>query len=281
MFIMIIDWKKIASERYDEIKSLISGLKDSKIKLVVILVWNNPSSLRYIRQKEKWASYVWIGFELIHLDENVSENELFSIIERENKNSETTWILVQIPLPKHIDEKKVINLINPLKDVDWFTQINQWKVLIWDSTWLLPCTPAWVMDMLKYQKIDLVWKVVTVIWKSNIVWKPLTMLLINSSATVISCNSKTKDLSKFTKMSDIVILAAWKPWLLTLEMINNDTIVIDVWFTVVDWKIYGDANYNEIESNWNMITPVPWGVWLLTVVNLMNNVYKSYLLQNN
>jgi len=281
MFIMIIDWKKIASERYDEIKSLVSGLKDSKIKLVVILVWNNPSSLRYIRQKEKWALYVWIGFELIHLDENVSENELFSVIERENKNSETTWILVQMPLPKHIDEKKVINLINPLKDVDWFTQINQWKVLIWDDTGFLPCTPAWVMDILKYEKVDLVWKVVTVIWKSNIVWKPLTMLLINASATVISCNSKTKDLSKFTKMSDIVILAAWKPWLLTLEMINNDTIVIDVWFTIVDWKIYGDANYNEIESNWNMITPVPWWVWLLTVVNLMNNVYKSYLLQNN
>ncbi|MDD3302501.1 MAG: bifunctional 5,10-methylenetetrahydrofolate dehydrogenase/5,10-methenyltetrahydrofolate cyclohydrolase [Candidatus Gracilibacteria bacterium] len=278
---MIIDGKKIASERYDEIKSLISGLKDSKIKLVVILVGNNPSSLRYIRQKEKWASYVGIGFELIHLDENVSENELFSIIERENKNSETTGILVQIPLPKHIDEKKVINLINPLKDVDGFTQINQGKVLIGDSTGLLPCTPAGVMDMLKYQKIDLVGKVVTVIGKSNIVGKPLTMLLINSSATVISCNSKTKDLSKFTKMSDIVILAAGKPGLLTLEMINNDTIVIDVGFTVVDGKIYGDANYNEIESNGNMITPVPGGVGLLTVVNLMNNVYKSYLLQNN
>lgn len=276
---MIIDWKEIASKKYEEIKKLVSNLWQVSIKLVVILVWNNSSSLRYIKQKEKWALYVWIDFELIHFDEDVKEEELLKIIERENKNPKTTWILVQLPLPKHINELKVINLINPLKDVDWFTQINQWKILIWDKTWLIPCTPAWIMEIFKIKNIDLAWKIVCVIWRSNIVWKPITMLLINAQATVISCNSKTKNLKQFTKISDIVICATWKPWLLTLDMINDKTVVIDVWFTVIDNKIYGDADFLAIESNWNLITPVPGWVWLLTVSNLMDNVYKSYLLQ--
>lgn len=271
---MIIDWKKIALEKYEEIKKTVKTI-DKSLTLLAILVWNNPSSLRYIRQKKKWAEFVWINFVLDHLDENIKEEKLLEKIEQYNKDTKITWIMVQLPLPSHIYSKKVINLINPSKDVDWFNEKNQWKILIWDDSWLVPCTPLWVMEILKSLKIDLSWKIVTVIWKSNIVWKPLTMLLINASATVISCNSKTPDLKQFTKISDIVICAVWKPWLLTLDMINDKTIVIDVWFTVVDDKIYGDAKFEEINNNWNLITPAPGWVGPLTVANLMNNVIKS------
>ncbi len=272
---MIIDWKEIAKNKYDEIKDKVENIK-AQLTLLAILVWNNPSSLRYIRQKRKWAEYVGINFKLDHLDENVSEQDLLQKIEQYNKDKNITWIMVQLPLPNHIDNKKIINLINPIKDVDWFNEKNQWKLLIWDDTWLVPCTPSWVMEILRYQKINLAWKIVTVIWKSNIVWKPLTMLLINASATVISCNSKTPNLKQFTKISDVVICAVWKPWLLTLDMINDKTIIIDVWFTVIDDKIYGDADFNEINKSWNHITPVPGWVWPLTVANLMNNTIKSY-----
>lgn len=275
---MIIDWKKIAAWMYEKIKEEIL-ITWKKLKLQAILVWNNSSSLRYISQKRKWAEFVWIDFKLEHLEENITEKTLLDKIEEYNKDSKTTWILVQLPLPSHIDTKKVINLINPKKDVDWFHSENQWKILLWDDTWLFPCTPAWVMEIFNYLGVDLTWKLVTVIWRSNIVGKPLVAMLINSWATTICCNSKTKDIKEFTKKSDIVICAAWSPGLLTMDMINDKTIVIDVWFTVIDDKIYGDAKFDEIEANWNMITPVPGWVWALTVANLMSNILKAGRMQ--
>lgn len=277
---MIIDWKAIALRKYDELKEKVSKLS-KKPTLLAILVWNNPSSLRYIRQKKKWAEYVWINFLLDHIDENIEEKILLEKIEKYNNDKSITWIMVQLPLPNQIEPKKVINLINPLKDVDWFNECNQWKVLIWDNSWLIPCTPLWVMDILEDLKIDLSWKNITVIWKSNIVWKPLTMLLINSWATVTSCNSKTKNIDYYTKNSDIIITAVWKPWLLNLSIVNNKSIIIDVWFTVIDDVIYGDAMFEEINNNWNLITPVPGWVWPLTVANLMANVFKAYNIQNS
>lgn len=276
---MIIDWKKIAKEMYEKIKDEIL-ITWKKLRLQAILVWNNSSSLRYISQKRKWAEYVWIDFKLEHLDESITEEALLGKIEEYNKDSNTTWILVQLPLPSHIDTKKVINLINPKKDVDWFHSENQWKILLWDDTWLFPCTPAWVMEIFNYLWLDLTWKLVTVIGRSNIVWKPLVAMLINSWATTICCNSKTKKIEEFTKISDIVICAAWSPGLLTLDMINSKTVVIDVWFTVVNDKIYWDVKFDEINNNWNMITPVPGWVWALTVANLMSNILKADRIQN-
>ncbi|MFA5917215.1 MAG: bifunctional 5,10-methylenetetrahydrofolate dehydrogenase/5,10-methenyltetrahydrofolate cyclohydrolase [Candidatus Gracilibacteria bacterium] len=274
---MIIDGKEIALKKYDEIKNKVGNIKE-KLTLLAILVGNNPSSLRYIKQKKKWAEYVGINFILDHLDENTSEQKLLEKINNYNNDKNITGILVQLPLPNHIDTKKVINLINPNKDVDGFNEKNQGKILIGDDSGLVPCTPAGVMDILNHLKIDLPGKIVTVIGKSNIVGKPLTMLLINNGVTVTSCNSKTKDLSQFTKISDIVICAAGKPGILTLDMINDKTIVIDVGFTVIDEKIYGDAKFDEINNNGNLITPVPGGVGPLTVANLMNNIMKSYRL---
>lgn len=272
---MIIDWKVIALNIYDKLKGKVS-IQEKTPTLWAILVWENSASIRYIKQKQKWAEYIWINFHLVKLEETVTEKELLEQIKSFNKNDYISWYIVQLPLPKHIDEKNIINTISSKKDVDWFHPINQWKILIWDNSWLIPCTPAWIIEIFKSENIDLVWKVVCVIGRSNIVWKPTTALLINAWATVISCNSKTKDISKFTKEADIVVVAAWKPWLLKENMLKKWSIIIDVWFTVIDDKILWDAETKEINDAWHRITPVPGWVWALTVAMLMSNTLKAH-----
>lgn len=272
---MILEWKKVTKEIYENIKKEISKL-EKKPKLAVILVWKNSPSLRYIKQKKKWAEYVWMDFELINFDYDIKEEVLLNKISKLNNDDSIHWFMVQTPLPNHINIEKILNSINPEKDVDWFHPINQWKIVIWDKSWLPACTPAWVIEILKYYNIDIIWKNVVVIWRSNIVWKPLTNLLINIWATVTSCNSKTKNIDFYTKNADIVITAMWSPKFLTLDKINEKTVVIDVWFTVIDEKIYWDADFENIEKNWNMITPVPWWVWLLTVAMLLKNTLKAF-----
>jgi len=273
---MIIDWKKIAKKIYDNLEDKISK-EEIKPTLWAILVWENSPSLRYIKQKNRWAKYVWMNFELKNFSDDVTEIELLEFIENWNNDENIDWYIIQLPLPEHINSEKVLNAIKPEKDVDWFHPENQWKVLVWDETGFAPCTPYWVMWIFEELNISLIWKEITVIWQSNIVWKPMAVMLMNAGATVISCNIDTPDIYKYTKKSDIVIMATWVPWLLKLENINDKTIVIDVGFTVIDWKIYGDADFEEINNNWNLITPVPWGVWRLTVANLLKNTYKAFL----
>ena len=280
---MIIDWKKIALDIYDDIKNKVNVL-NKKPTLWVILIWDNSASLRYIVQKQKWAEYTGINFYLKKLDKNISENELLELINIFNKDNDIDGYIIQLPLPKHINTNKVINFIDPKKDVDWFHTQNQWKVLIWDDSWFVPCTPTGIIKILKSIWEDVTWKIITVIWKSNIVWKPITALLINAWATVISCNSKTPNIKDFTFQSDIVIIAVGKPWLLTKDMVKKDSIIIDVWFTIIDNKIYWDADFKEINAKGNKITPVPGWVGVLTVAILMSNVLKSYnnkLLKND
>jgi methylenetetrahydrofolate dehydrogenase (NADP+)/methenyltetrahydrofolate cyclohydrolase len=273
---MIIDWKQIAQKIYDDLKNKISEIDWKKPKLGAILVWEDSSSLRYIKQKRKWSGYIWIDFELKNFSNNVTEKEFLEFVRKWNKDENISWYIVQLPLPKHLNSEKILNAISPEKDVDGFHPVNQWKILIWDKTGFAPCTPFWVIWIFKELNINLAWKEVVVIWRSNIVGKPVIAMLINAWATVISCNSKTQDISKYTKTSDIVICAAGQPWLLKLENINDRTIVIDVGFSVIDWKIYGDAEFEKINTNWNLITPVPGGVGRLTVANLLKNTYKSW-----
>lgn len=272
---MILDWKVIAQKIYDDLKLEISSLS-KKPKIWVILVWENSSSIRYINQKQKWANYIWIDFELFKFDETVTEDKLIEVLNKLNLNNNISGYIVQLPLPKHINEKNIINAIIPSKDIDWFHPINQWKIVIWDQDWLTPCTPTWVLEIFNYYNIDIVWKNIVIIWRSNIVWKPLLNMLVNKSATVTICNSKTKNIDFFTKNADIVITAMWVANFLTVDKINKDTIIIDVWFSVIDWKIYWDCDFKNIENNWNKITPVPWWVWTLTVACLMKNALKAY-----
>jgi len=271
---MIISWKEIAIEIYDKLNIEVFKIW-KKPTLGAILVGENSSSLRYIAQKQKWADYIWINFKLEKLDKNISEKDLLSVITNFNNDNDIDWYLVQLPLPNHINETNIINSISYLKDVDGFHPVNMWKLVIWDDTGFISCTPAWILELLDNQKIEYRWKQVVVIGRSNIVWKPVTNLLINKWATVISCNSQTPSLTKFTIDADIVIVATWKPWLLTSDMIKPECVIIDVWFTIIDWKIYWDADTEMIDKIWAKITPVPWWVWALTVAMLMKNTIKA------
>lgn len=271
---MLIDWKIIALNTYDKIKAIVSTMKKPPT-LGVILVWDNSSSLRYINQKKKWAEYTWINFNLIKLEEDIKEELLLDIIKKFNNDKKIHGFIVQLPLPKHINEQNILKSITHEKDVDWFHPINQWKLVLWDKTWFTPCTPAWIIEILKYKEIPLLWKVICIVGRSNIVWKPLANLLINAWATVIVCNSKTLYLSNHTKKADIIIMATWNPWLLKLDMIKKRSLIIDVWFTVIDNKIYWDAETEKISDAGYDITPVPGWVWPLTVAMLMKNTLKA------
>ncbi|MCT4617700.1 MAG: bifunctional 5,10-methylenetetrahydrofolate dehydrogenase/5,10-methenyltetrahydrofolate cyclohydrolase [Candidatus Gracilibacteria bacterium] len=276
---MIIDGKKVASEIYEELKKEVSNLSE-KVYLKAILVGNNEDSIRYINQKKKWAEYLGIDFELFHYEENFDEQELLNKIEWLNDDKKTHGFIVQLPLPKHIDTAKVINAIKPEKDVDGFTKQNFGKLAIGDSSFLASCTPTGIMTLLEKYNIDVTGKDVVVIGRSNIVGKPLSLMMLNNSATITTCHSRTKDISYYTKKADIVCVAIGKPGFLTLDMINKNTIVIDVGFTVRDGKIYGDADFETINNNGNMITPVPGGVGAMTVAMLMQNTLKAYNIQN-
>lgn len=272
---MLIDGKIIAENIYKDLKNEISKLQ-KKPKMAVILVWENSPSMRYVEQKRKKAEELGIIFELINFKSNISENELISKIRNLNDDNSIHGFMVQLPLPKHISEKRVINNIHPKKDIDGFTPKNLWKLMIWDETGLYPCTPAWIMEIFKAEKIDLEWKIVCVIGRSNIVWKPISSLLINAWATVISCNSKTKHLRKYTTIADIIVIATWQPEMLKVDMAKSGAIIIDVWFSVLDGKIYGDADTKLFDLVWNKITPVPGWVWVLTVCMLMKNTLKAF-----
>lgn len=272
---MILDWKKTAQKIYDNIKNEVSKLA-IKPKLVAILVWNNSSSIRYIKQKEKWAKYVWINFELIHKDEKIPENELLNLIRNLNNNNSVSWFIIQLPLPGHINSQKLINTISPHKDVDWFHPENIWKNILWDDSWLFSCTPLGIIELLKEYKIEIKWKNVVILWSSNIVGKPTAGMFLNKWATVTICNSSTKDIKMFTKNADILVSATGVPGLIKRDMINEYTIVIDVWFTVIDGKLYGDCDFDNINTCGNDITPVPGWVWAMTVAMLMKNTLKAY-----
>ncbi|MCP4523017.1 MAG: bifunctional 5,10-methylenetetrahydrofolate dehydrogenase/5,10-methenyltetrahydrofolate cyclohydrolase [Candidatus Gracilibacteria bacterium] len=264
----------MAQKIYDTLKKDISSTYSTPV-LGVILVGDNSSSLRYVEQKKKWAQYVGIDLNLYNMKQNVTQIELEKKIEELNNNSNIHGYIVQLPLPQHIDEKKIINLIDPKKDVDGFHPENIGKLMIGDTSGFVSCTPAGVMHMLQELQMDVTGKHVCIVGRSNIVGKPLAALLINAGATVIVCNSKTPKIKNFTSTSDIVIMATGQPNLLRLDMIRIGTTVIDVGFTVKNGKIYGDADYEIIERTGSNITPVPGGVGTLTVAMLMKNTFQA------
>lgn len=275
---MIIDWKIIAQKIYDDIKMKV-GLLDKKPRLAVVLVWENEASLAYIKQKKKFAEYVWFNFELLSFPENTEENELLQILDWLNNNTEISWYIVQLPLPWHIDSYKIINKIEPKKDVDWFTKENIGKLFLNEDYGIISCTPKWIKRLLDEYNIELKWKNVTIIWKSNIVWKPLSLLFINNSATVTVCDIFTKNITEHTLKSDIVVSAAWVPNLIKKDMIKSWTVIIDVWFNRFNWKLVWDCVFEELEKE-NYITPVPGWVGPMTVAMLIENTYLAHILNN-
>jgi methylenetetrahydrofolate dehydrogenase (NADP+) / methenyltetrahydrofolate cyclohydrolase len=274
---MIIDGRQIAKKIYIELKSEVEKL-NQKPCLAIILVWENSPSLRYIKQKRKWAEFIGYDFQLFEYPLDVSENTILEKIQALNNDSHIHGVMIQTPLPPYIHAQKIIDTIDPNKDIDGFHAINQWKIVLWDHSWLPACTPAGIIEILKHENIDLVWKYVVIVGRSNIVGKPLANMCINAWATVTVCNSKTPQIETFTQSADIVVMAAGSPKLLKKDMIDEKTIVIDVGFSVVDGEILGDADFKNIHEH-NTITPNPGWVGPMTVAFLMKNVLKAYNIQ--
>lgn len=274
-----IDGKAFSQVILEKIREEHNQLKEKYGKqagLAVVIVGNNPASQVYVRNKMKACENVGFYSENIELDENISEEELLQEINKLNKNDRINGILVQLPLPSHINELKIIDSISPEKDVDGFHVANIGKMVIGDETGFLSCTPYGIMQLLEEYKIEIAGKDAVIIGRSNIVGKPMALMLIQKGATVQVCNSRTKDLRKKLNDADIIIVAAGVPKLLKKEDVKGGAVVIDVGINRVDGKICGDVDYEEVAERVSYITPVPGGVGPMTIASLIKNTFKSY-----
>ena len=275
----IIDGKALSDKILKEIENEHSELQAKvgrKAGLAVIIVGENPASQIYVRNKIRACERVGFHSETIRFDENITEENLLLEIEKLNNDSNIDGILVQLPIPKHIDGLKIINAISAEKDVDGFHTTNIGKMMIGDETGFLPCTPAGVIQMFEEYNIDLEGKDVLVIGQSNIVGKPMTLLLINKRATVQVCNSKTKNLPEKLQKADVVVAAAGSPKLVKGSDVKEGVVVIDIGINRVDGKICGDVDFEEVSQKASYITPVPGGVGPMTIAMLIKNTFKSY-----
>ena len=274
-----IDGKAFSQVILEKIREEHNQLKEKYGKqagLAVVIVGNNPASQVYVRNKMKACENVGFYSENIELDENISEEELLQEINKLNKNDRINGILVQLPLPSHINELKIIDSISPEKDVDGFHVANIGKMVIGDETGFISCTPYGIMQLLEEYEIEIAGKDAVIIGRSNIVGKPMALMLIQKGATVQVCNSRTKDLRKKLNDADIIIVAAGVPKLLKKEDVKEGAVVIDVGINRVDGKICGDVDYEEVAEKTSYITPVPGGVGPMTIASLIKNTFKSY-----
>ena len=274
---MIMDGKKIKDEILDELRLEVNSFNE-KPTFVVIQVGNNEASNVYIKQKIKMAEYVGCECRHLKLVEKITEDQLLMIIDKLNNDDNIHGILVQMPLPSHINTLTVQSAIIPEKDIDGLSDINAGK-LFHDKDGLYSCTPYGVMELLKRYNIDLLGKHAVVVGRSNLVGKPMGVMLINAGATVTICNSMTSDLGKYTREADILVVATGKPKLITADMVKDNAVVIDVGITRLDDKLCGDADYDNLLSKCAYITPVPGGVGQMTVAMLGKNLVKAYKMQ--
>ena len=275
-----IDGKGIAQKTLAYIEKEHKLLKDKYGRaagLAVIMAGDNPASEIYVKNKIKACETAGIYSRTIKLDENVTEKDLIEEIEKLNKDDKIDGILVQLPLPAHIDELKIINAISPEKDVDGFHSVNLGKMIIGDKTGFLPCTPYGIMQLLDEYGIDPAGKDTVIIGRSNIVGKPAAILFIEKSATVQVCNTKTKNIKKKIRNADIVIAAVGVPNFIKGEDIKEGAVVIDVGINRVNGKLCGDVDYEEVSEKAGYITPVPGGVGPMTIASLIKNTFKSYV----
>jgi methylenetetrahydrofolate dehydrogenase (NADP+) / methenyltetrahydrofolate cyclohydrolase len=273
----IINGKEIAAKKRIEIAVEVEKLKRLGVTpgLAVILVGNNPASQIYVKNKEKACLELGMNSIMIELPEDVSEVELLSKIKELNQDSTIHGILVQLPIPKHINENKVIETISPLKDVDGFHPLNIGRMMTGQNTFL-PCTPFGIMVLLEESGISIAGKNVVVVGRSNIVGKPVGQLLLNQHATVTYCHSKTKDLKFHTDQADILVAAVGIPNFIKAEHIKVGAVVIDVGINRNEnGKLCGDVAFDEVSAKAGYITPGPKGVGPMTITMLMYNTLKS------
>lgn len=278
----IIDGKVISASVKERVKAEVSALKEKGITvgLAVIIVGEDPASKVYVSNKKKACENLGINSEEYALPESTTNEELLALIEELNSKPSINGILCQLPLPSHLDEKLIINSIDPEKDVDAFHPFNVGKIMIGDFDFL-PCTPAGVMEMLKYENIDVEGKNCVVIGRSNIVGKPMNMLLLHQNGTVTVCHSKTKNLKEVCRNADILVAAVGRPKFVTEDMVKKGAVVIDVGINRVDGKLCGDVDFDNVKNKASAITPVPGGVGPMTIAMLMQNTLTAAKKQNN
>ena len=274
---VIIHGKKLAKQIREKLKIRCDDLKKSGIqpKLAVVLIGNDKPSQIYVKNKSKACEEIGIIFKEYLLDEKIEQKELINLIDKLNKDTTVHGILLQSPIPNHLDINEAFRKISPEKDVDGFNPINVGKLVLNQDTFV-SCTPFGIMRMFEAYNIDLTGKNVTIIGRSNIVGKPLIQCCLNKNATVTVCHSKTKDLKEHTKKADILIVAIGKSKFITEDMVKNGVVVIDVGINRDEnGKLTGDVDFENIEKKASFITPVPGGVGPMTIAMLMNNVLKA------
>lgn len=277
MTAQVISGKQLAKELRENMKEEINLLKQRGITphLTVILIGNDPASHSYVNGKKKASEEVGISSEIIKLDATITEDELLDKIQELNKDPNVHGILVQLPLPEHIDEQKVIETIDPKKDVDGFHPINVGRMMIGQDTFL-PCTPFGILKMLQSINIDMSGKHAVIIGRSNIVGKPMGQLLLNENATVTYCHSRTNDLRKYTLSADILIVAVGKEHIVDGSYIKDGAVVIDVGVNrTKEGKLTGDVDFEDAKEKASYITPVPGGVGPMTITMLLENTIKA------
>lgn len=274
----IIDGKKISAEIRAEIAEKTAKFKSEKgyaPGLAVIIVGEDPASQVYVRNKKRACEEVGFYSESYELDEQTSESELLSLIDRLNGDENIHGILVQLPLPKHLDETAVLLRIKPEKDVDAFHPYNVGKIMIGDYNFL-PCTPAGVMALIERSGIEVAGKRCVVIGRSNIVGKPMAMLLLHANGTVTICHSRTRDLKKICSEADILVAGVGRANFVGADMVKEGAVVIDVGINRLEnGKLCGDVNFSEVEPKASYITPVPGGVGPMTITMLMQNTLTA------
>lgn len=273
----IIDGKQISLDIKNELKEKVAKYKEQgiEITLAVVKVGNDPASAVYVRNKEKSCEYVGINSKTLALPEETTEEELLNVVKKLNEDKNVNGILVQLPLPKHIDESKVLLTIDSTKDVDGFHPVNVGKMVIGEDTFL-PCTPAGIIEMIKRTDIDIEGKECVVIGRSNIVGKPMAMLMLKENATVTIAHSRTKDLKEVTKRADIIVAAIGKAKFVTADYVKEGAVVIDVGMDRDEnGKLCGDVDFESVSKVASAITPVPGGVGPMTVTMLLVNCLRS------
>ncbi|AJP22207.1 TPA: bifunctional methylenetetrahydrofolate dehydrogenase/methenyltetrahydrofolate cyclohydrolase FolD [Staphylococcus aureus] len=273
MVAKILDGKQIAKDYRQGLQDQVEALKEKGFtpKLSVILVGNDGASQSYVRSKKKAAEKIGMISEIVHLEETATEEEVLNELNRLNNDDSVSGILVQVPLPKQVSEQKILEAINPDKDVDGFHPINIGKLYIDEQTFV-PCTPLGIMEILKHADIDLEGKNAVVIGRSHIVGQPVSKLLLQKNASVTILHSRSKDMTSYLKDADVIVSAVGKPGLVTKDVVKEGAVIIDVGNTPDEnGKLKGDVDYDAVKEIAGAITPVPGGVGPLTITMVLNN----------
>ncbi|HDI8096887.1 TPA: bifunctional methylenetetrahydrofolate dehydrogenase/methenyltetrahydrofolate cyclohydrolase FolD [Staphylococcus aureus] len=273
MVAKILDGKQIAKDYRQGLQNQVEALKEKGFtpKLSVILVGNDGASQSYVRSKKKAAEKIGMISEIVHLEETATEEEVLNELNRLNNDDSVSGILVQVPLPKQVSEQKILEAINPDKDVDGFHPINIGKLYIDEQTFV-PCTPLGIMEILKHADIDLEGKNAVVIGRSHIVGQPVSKLLLQKNASVTILHSRSKDMASYLKDADVIVSAVGKPGLVTKDVVKEGAVIIDVGNTPDEnGKLKGDVDYDVVKEIAGAITPVPGGVGPLTITMVLNN----------